>query len=355
MFTILLANENAQIDFQIYAPLMKMPGKEPRKEPRNTPGKCTKMISNSSQPVKSNTSFLHALAFFAVVLSFFVPFEVESFLFRSIVDLLHFPAGVLLAALAYRLFTKTHQLPVRNAAFLVASGLVIVEALQPFSGRSFSFSDMGASVLGVGFWWSLSLRNYPARLTLAVALVAALLILSRAAIFECVAIAGQKYYFPIIYSREMPFIDYRLRVGGQRAKDFSSRPLWSLHNGQSRSKALSASSPFELHLAQDWSGYEELNLEIDSVSFERLFLRIDDFGNCTDYGDRFNASYDLSPGKATIRVSLAEIQSGPSNRNLDLSFIRRLLIFSYSENPQFSVGEIRLRGVVQNSALREDF
>ena len=60
-----------------------------------------------------------------------------------------------------------------------------------------------------------------------------------------------------------------------------------------------------------------------------LGLRIDDGLTKTSPGrTRYNCEYEIKPGKVAIHLPLSEIESGPKDRTLDLSHIRRLVLFT---------------------------
>lgn len=80
----------------------------------------------------------------------------------------------------------------------------------------------------------------------------------------------------------------------------------------------------------DWSGYDALEIGVRNPNLTALTLnlRIDDVGHNQQYADRFNHRFSLLPGQdATVRISIDQIEHGPSQRRLDLHNIAQLILF----------------------------
>ena len=80
----------------------------------------------------------------------------------------------------------------------------------------------------------------------------------------------------------------------------------------------------------DWRGYDSLRFQVyaENPAPKMLVLRIDDEAHNGTHSDRFNRSFTIHQGVNDIVVPLEDIREGPRNRQLDLSRIARVLVFS---------------------------
>lgn len=78
----------------------------------------------------------------------------------------------------------------------------------------------------------------------------------------------------------------------------------------------------------DWTSYHKLELEIEAYEDEKLTIRIDDDGDCTEYEDRFNRAYLIRKGLNGIQIAFDDIRITQSGRVMDLSKIKRVSIFT---------------------------
>lgn len=96
-----------------------------------------------------------------------------------------------------------------------------------------------------------------------------------------------------------------------------------------------------------WEGYSHLALRIINPSDEEfsLYIRIDDQQDCEKFHQRFNGSLRLSPGINKLSVTIKDIQNGPRDRKLDISSIRRVLLFTNKKDKtrRFFIDQLDLR------------
>ncbi len=80
----------------------------------------------------------------------------------------------------------------------------------------------------------------------------------------------------------------------------------------------------------DWRGYDSLRFQVyaEMPAPKMLVLRIDDEQHNGAHSDRFNRSFRIDQGVNDIVVPLNDIRKGPRGRELDLSRIARVLVFS---------------------------
>ncbi len=319
--------------------------------------------------------WLGALALLAAVAGLAAPIHpgAEQVLWRLGMDVAHIPlfCGLTLAlAWGSRPFLGKWSPVVATLAGFALVGLA--ELLQPLVGRSSSWDDAINGVVGIGLagLFLAERGSRLARLALLAqgALLCLMLVYSLAPIYRHLgALAWQERAFPVLaeFREPAPYylwlpqpdegltlkdlgLHYRLEELGQSSpwlrlwRDEGTLRL-SIQPGHDFT---GASLP--LHgRARDWSGQDALVLEIDNLSGGRrvLGIRIDDDGDVSRLGGRFQSALDLQPGPNTLRVPLAAIEAGPRGRRLNPRRIRRLALFTGVADPQshsYRVKSVRL-------------
>lgn len=87
-----------------------------------------------------------------------------------------------------------------------------------------------------------------------------------------------------------------------------------------------------------WTGYSAIELDIYSPVSQPLQIRIDDDKDCIEYGSRFNKRLDLRAGRQLVEIPLSEIEHAPKDRLLDLTRIKRVMLFRGNDStPQFFI------------------
>ncbi len=78
----------------------------------------------------------------------------------------------------------------------------------------------------------------------------------------------------------------------------------------------------------DWSGYNTLRFDIHNQEniLLKLTIRIDDTDN-PSYNDRYNKTVTLNPGANHISIPLKSLVTSGANSKLNLSKIKRVLLF----------------------------
>lgn len=96
----------------------------------------------------------------------------------------------------------------------------------------------------------------------------------------------------------------------------------------------------------DWSRYSSLHFSIDSVSEQdiHLILRVHDVLHDQELSDRFNVNLQVKPGLNEFKFTLNQIQHGPVDRELDLTNIEGIILFSreLKDWPQLEVSNMFL-------------
>ncbi len=89
----------------------------------------------------------------------------------------------------------------------------------------------------------------------------------------------------------------------------------------------------------DWTGYDEFVFDVFHPGRKsvELGLRVDDQIKSRSYGDRFNKRIFVEPGFNRVRVPMAEIVAGPADRDLEISLIKRIVIYSAETESSFEI------------------
>ena len=87
----------------------------------------------------------------------------------------------------------------------------------------------------------------------------------------------------------------------------------------------------------DWRGYSSFQLDIFSElsNPQKIGIRIDDAQHNGKYADRFNRPIVVLPGLNHIQIPLDDIRVAPVGREMNLSAIRRVLLFAVSPPEEF--------------------
>jgi hypothetical protein len=80
----------------------------------------------------------------------------------------------------------------------------------------------------------------------------------------------------------------------------------------------------------DWTAYEALALDVTLETPETLplIVKITDHAHNWDFDDRFHVQVNLSSGRNSLRIPLADIEQLPNGRRMDLRRMRMLQLFT---------------------------
>ncbi len=89
----------------------------------------------------------------------------------------------------------------------------------------------------------------------------------------------------------------------------------------------------------DWRGYTYFELDIFSElgTTQSITIRIDDRHHNNEHSDRFNKAFTILPGLNHIQIPLDDIRVAPLDRELDLSAVQTVLIFSVQPPQEFTL------------------
>jgi hypothetical protein len=261
-------------------------------------------------------------------------------------DYLHVPgfafvAALLVAAFPARAGLRGRGLALHYAVLLLSSvGVgILVEVLQGLTGGDMDAGDVvrdlagaSATMLVVGSWWP-DARRWTRWALRSGALVLAIGFTAPTA----GALADEARA-----RREFPVLaDFSHADELQRFEwsEWTTASLVQADEGDTgRRPALGVSlSPglfpgFTLkYFPRDWRGYRSFVLSYanpSSTSYE-VNVRIDDMRHNNEHTDRFNGTYQIAPGRHEIRIPLADVESAPRGRRLDLANVRTVVVFAY--------------------------
>lgn len=259
-------------------------------------------------------------------------------LFREAWNLGHpiFFGLLTLAVRPWRLLTGWKLWGVTSAIVLVL-GLGI-EFAQTFTARYIDGRDMFRNLTGL--WAALALQPYvgflkpfPVRDWLIRILAVGLLALDPVSLAQ---IARQQIQIsqqlPDLYNftRDHPEQFWRGAVSRISGKDCGVTTENALAIGITSDPYSGAS----LHnLPSDWRGYDQLNMTVWNPQDHAisLTLRINDLAHEQDSGeyvDRFNRSFQITPGINRISQNLNDVATAPKDRGMDMNNVRRLMLFT---------------------------
>lgn len=232
-----------------------------------------------------------------------------------------------------------------------------VELIQPYTGRSASFTDLVNGMIGV-LTGGIAVYLYENRRSLFSALIFIPLSL---AFFSLLLIPAYKVLlafdwqdnnFPYLAGFESPD---EIRLWRPNTDDDGR--LSSIQTSQKQS----FSGNFSLHIVtgardfggvvynardMNWSPFQELSLGVfNPGEAMRIAIRIDDDQDCRKIENRFNRSFILSPGWNIVRIPIDDIKNGPAVRQLNIGKIRQLIVFTGSghKSRDFYIDEVVLK------------
>ncbi|MDO6421114.1 VanZ family protein [Saccharophagus degradans] len=251
-----------------------------------------------------------------------------------------FVFSALLAATRYK-NKPFHIAFVVLVASLVFGGLV--ELIQGFIGREPSWSDMWLDAQGAiaGICVYLALFTRRVSRIVATVLAAALLFNSLSLPIRWLIAEHQRgQCFPVIADFEnrwlSMFVDGRSKA---KAKIVPTPTIWA-NNKSGRVLSVEFGrgrwpSVVFYELEPDWSAYNNFVFEAynPQATPVTLSLRITDKSYSRKYSDRFNAQLELVPGYNEIKIPLARISQLKSGREMDLSQVDELIVFTGKQTP----------------------
>lgn len=277
----------------------------------------------------------------------FAPLPSGSIGIRTLHDFAHAPVfGCVALLLLYAMasFPRLSGLPWWWQYSIAFSGAValglLTEVAQIPVGRDSSWQDLRSDVLGAAAFLALfavvdaRVRSRSVRILVAFFGIALLVLQSLPVAYGFLAYERRAAAFPVLadYTQRM---DLYFVIPRQATIRHSLMPApWAAETGeetlqvafgQGEWQGLSYREP-----APDWRGYATLALDLTNPTDMplELGLRIHDVHHNNEFTDRFNRRFSVPPRTRTVlRLPIAEIESAPRTRLLDLEHIARLILF----------------------------
>lgn len=303
------------------------------------------------------TTYLLAVAF---ALGTLVPFgsAFPTGVEKEITNALHFPAFFLLTLVLFALWSR--RFPTWGRALLTIGGILIAtvlgtEIIQPLFGRNASIGDILAGLYGVTLaLLSLIIFHYHHRHTATIFTTTLLAIgtttFARPLYLEIQAARVQNRAFPLLVDSNERLMLRLWRPVFSGKDDKVTREIVStpgqpaalkvtIEKGSYAGVRLSAND-------QDWSEYNYLEIDL---SYEgaptQIAVRVDDYGDCREYDDRFNATFELPAGETKIRVHIPAMWEKVMRRKFQTWHIRYLYVFLPGDvtDSGFTIRKVALR------------
>jgi hypothetical protein len=305
---------------------------------------------------------LLAVVLLVFIGAFFVPLEfpVDAQFWRTVMDVAHLPLFALITVICYA-FVSHRDMPHERKckyAFVGAALISIaIELAQPSFGRTRSDLDQIYGICGA-LCGALLLFMWPRRGEKQV--LGSMILLFLVFVFATSAPAMKKYSILNWRSQQFPMLgsfedstDYLLWRPNYYSYTGDGTYRWATNYVSQGEFAIVVDAktggwPGVDYDAgeQDWSGFQTLAFELynPADSFV-LLMRIEDDGDCSAYGKRFDLELDMNTGWNEISISTAEIAAGPRERELNLKAIRRIVIFISGDDAprRFHLDNIRLK------------
>ncbi|NOY72347.1 MAG: hypothetical protein GXP14_08220 [Gammaproteobacteria bacterium] len=273
---------------------------------------------------------------------------------RKTMDAGHSFAFILLSGLLYLAMEHHGKWQATMVSGLFSVLLMVgIEGLQPYFGRTASLADIQLSLLGTFIALSGMLVWRTVKNSLLKMMSLFLLVLAVGWIVQPVwsewrSLWWREQQFPLLGDFE-----HKLET-----------KLWSAHGQHTRVSLSDQHAVSGLHSLQveinkgvwlgvryaagdqDWRKYKTLTMTFynPGTAFN-MNLRIDDGVNAfPKYSERYNGEFQIGEGATTLLIPLANIAASPKSRLLDLSRIRKMILFlSKNEKPRlFYLDSVRL-------------
>jgi len=267
--------------------------------------------------------------------AFFMDFGESAHLWQLLGDGLHAPIFCFSVLLLWWFFgaSKRSLILSFTAAVVLVCG---VEIIQPFTGRSASWVDVKNGVVGS----SLGALFGACFLSRSIALWAVTVPLFFVGIVSGFYPAYEEWELTNWRAARLPVLaDFESPRELEFLKPIAEEPpdeLFSLAKAPSPNTGSAlVVQTLPLHYSgvafrlegMDWSSYNAFSFSVYLERAATLSVRIDDWGDCETFESRFNRIIPLPAGWSEVRIPLPEVQNGPKNRKLDISQLRRILVF----------------------------
>ncbi|WP_100658583.1 hypothetical protein [Alteromonas flava] len=246
----------------------------------------------------------------------------------------------------------------RIAILVVATlvGSLLIEGIQEAVGRAFQWIDIYRNFIGLGLGIALRARLYVVEkhkktiANLALVCLSVIFLIDRATFIKLAV--GQVYFSlnaPVLAEFDYAFEQANWRTFAT-AKHIHQGELIVTVN-EDRSYAGVAFTDFPAN----WNEYSGLVVEVDNPNSANISLTVKITDRQHDvgvhhYDERYNGHWSLPPGRSTLEIPIADIQSGPKHRLLNIGAINRIDFFLEQAElgTAFKLASVKLRTDPQN-------
>jgi len=95
-------------------------------------------------------------------------------------------------------------------------------------------------------------------------------------------------------------------------------------------------------MPEDWHEYSRLVFRASAAAATVLTVRINDEDYQGGFADRFNRDFEIGPRPQTITIALADVETGPRDRALNLREVERVAFYLDNRSEAFMLDDIRL-------------
>ena len=301
----------------------------------------------------------------------FIPLPSHTFLWKAVNNFAHLPlfgvVALLLLVISRKVFKEFGWSPGQHYGMVFIGVLtlaLLTEGLQTFSvTRQFEISDIVRDLVGAmcgfgllltyekhlpGAWakWSHSPYNTLIRVVVLIVILAALI-----PTIEWVYVYWDRASrFPSLLEFSSDWEMKFVQPSNSELQVMRPPEGWEKPVGDKVGHILFYTTTYPGFRIEepypDWRDYSSLRFDIFSElpMSQSISIRIDDAHHNRTYEDRFNRRITIFPGPNHIQIPIDDIRFAPKDREMDLSAIRRILLFTVSPPKEFTlfVDSIRL-------------
>jgi len=264
--------------------------------------------------------------------------------FRLLPYLWNYGHIALFAAIFWLIFSKSDIFAERSIYWTLTTTIlpiilvsVAIEIIQSINSREFSFLDIIRNCLGATIAIAFHSNSFSdnrtfSRSKLKYSVVGVLIIFSYPLLINTADTINAYRSFPVLSDFESPFELTRWSGNQLIVVDLEANNNHVLGNTFTTDEY--SNLTFE-SFPNNWAGFSNFSFRIfnDSTTNHELNIRIHDQHHRNsnwDYSDRFNQIIGLTPGWNKITIDLNLVRVHPMNREIDMSKIEKIIIFSHN-------------------------
>ena len=295
--------------------------------------------------INSNSKLVDTVLWFFIVISIPLLFIGSQTLiqFRLLPYLWNYGHIALFAAIFWLIFSKSNIFAGRSIYWTLVTTIlpiilvsVAIELIQSINSREFSFLDIIRNCLGATIAIAFHSNSFSdnrtfSRSKLKYSVVGVLIIFSYPLLINTADSINAYRSFPVLSDFESPF-ELTRWSGNQLIvvdlDDNNNHVMGHTFTTDEYSNLTFESFP------NNWTGYSKISFRIfnEGTTNHELILRIHDQHHRNsnwDYSDRFNQIINLASGWNNITIDLNLVRVRPMNREIDMSKIEKVIIFSH--------------------------